>query len=151
MNPGLDVDEQDVVDRLVGALTSAAGQIGSREGSDERVCVAVLTGVDNAVLTGRANQVKDLVCALAVAVHTERYEEVLAAMTDEELHATCQHPDFEYETTEGQRKAWDDSDRPPDGEGWVRNRHVGRNGWERFAYTEESYWMRPRDQTRTDG
>lgn len=67
---------------------------------------------------------------------------------DEELHAMCAHPDWEYDTTEGQRKAWDDVDTPPDGEGWIRNFHAGRDGWERFDYTEESYWMRRREKTR---
>jgi hypothetical protein len=64
---------------------------------------------------------------------------------DEELHRRHAHPDFEYATTEGQRKRWDDVDTPPEGDGWVRNIHAGRDGrdgWERFDYTEESYWMR---------
>ncbi|MFF0822377.1 hypothetical protein ACFYUR_18605 [Micromonospora haikouensis] len=65
--------------------------------------------------------------------------------TDPELHADMAHPDWEYATTEGQRKAWDYSDVPPDGDGWVRNVHAGRDGWERFDYTEESYWMRPKN------
>ncbi|MFI2663251.1 hypothetical protein [Micromonospora carbonacea] len=64
---------------------------------------------------------------------------------DNELHADMCHPDWEYATTEGQRKAWYHSDVPPDGGGWVRNIHAGRDGWERFDYTEESYWMRPRN------
>lgn len=63
---------------------------------------------------------------------------------DEELHAAFAHPDWEYDTTEGQRKAWDNVDVPPPGDGWIRNIHAGRDGWERFDYTEESYWMRPR-------
>lgn len=63
---------------------------------------------------------------------------------DDELHAACRHPGWEYATTEGQRKAWDAVDVPPPGDGWVRNVHAGDSGWERFDYTEESYWMRPR-------
>jgi hypothetical protein len=66
-----------------------------------------------------------------------------AAMSPEQLHARCMHPGYEYATTEGQRKAWPYVDEPPEGEGWVRNVHRGRDGWERFDYTEESYWMRP--------
>lgn len=62
--------------------------------------------------------------------------------SDAELHATCSHPDYEYEVTEGQRKSWADADTPPEGEGWTRNIHVGRDGWDRFDYTEESYWKR---------
>jgi hypothetical protein len=63
---------------------------------------------------------------------------------DNELHADRSHPDWEYATTEGQRKAFYHADVPPPGDGWVRNTYAGRDGWERFEYTEESYWMRPR-------
>lgn len=63
---------------------------------------------------------------------------------DAELHARSGHPDWDYDTTEGQRKAWDDGDTPPSGGGWTRNTFkAGGEGWERFTYTEESYWMRP--------
>lgn len=62
--------------------------------------------------------------------------------TDTELHARHAHPAYEYATTEGQRKAWDRVDEPPDGEGWERNTDAGRDGWDRFDYTEESYWRR---------
>lgn len=64
--------------------------------------------------------------------------------TDAELHAAHAHPAWEYATTEGPRKSWYDQDTPPDGEGWERNMDAGRDGWERFDYTEESYWRRPR-------
>lgn len=62
------------------------------------------------------------------------------------LHAERRHPAWEYATTEGQRKAWDDADTPPEGEGWERNVDAGRNGWDRFDYTEESYWRRRRPE-----
>ncbi|WP_420032285.1 DUF6247 family protein [Streptomyces sp. cg28] len=71
-------------------------------------------------------------------------------LTDAELHARRAHPDYEYATTEGPRKQWDDIDVPPHDEegepepGWERNTDAGRDGWERFDYTEESYWRRPR-------
>jgi hypothetical protein len=71
-----------------------------------------------------------------------------ATETDAELHARRAHPDFEYRTTEGPRKQWDDASTPPaDEEGnpdptWERNIDAGRDGWERFDYTEESYWRR---------
>lgn len=70
--------------------------------------------------------------------------------TEAELHAHSMHPEWEYATTEGQRKAWDRADVPPDGEGWERNTDKGRDGWERLDYTEESYWRRrlPPDQAR---
>lgn len=66
------------------------------------------------------------------------------------LHARRAHPDYEYATTEGPRKAWDDIDRPPYGDNgepdhtWERNVDAGRPGagWDRFDYTEESYWRR---------
>ena len=63
-------------------------------------------------------------------------------MTERELHEHYAHPAYEYATTEGRRKAWDNADEPPEGEGWERNIDAGRNGWERFDYTEESYWRR---------
>lgn len=72
-------------------------------------------------------------------------------LPDEDLHARAAHPDWQYTLTEGPRKQWDDVDRPPEGDGWVRNVHVGRNGWERFDYTEESYWMRPKRREREGG
>ncbi|MCO5195362.1 MAG: hypothetical protein M9930_19040 [Anaerolineae bacterium] len=62
------------------------------------------------------------------------------------LHERMSHPWYEYEVTDGPRKAWPDADTPPDGDGWICNVHIGRNGWERFDYHEESYWMRLRPQ-----
>ena len=68
--------------------------------------------------------------------------------TDEELHARFAHPDWEYATTSGPRKQWDDCNVPPLDENfepdttWERNTDAGRDGWERFDYTEESYWRR---------
>jgi len=56
------------------------------------------------------------------------------------LHSRCQHPDYEYETTDGPRKAFDEH--APNGEGWERNTDAGRDGWERFDYHEEAYWRR---------
>lgn len=71
------------------------------------------------------------------------------------LHAEFRHPGFEYRTTSGPRKQWDDIDRPPAGENcdpdytWERNADAGRPGmgWDRFDYTEESYWRRPKPRS----
>ncbi|RSS43840.1 hypothetical protein [Streptomyces sp. WAC08241] len=77
----------------------------------------------------------------------ERRKE-LEGLTDAELHARCAHPDWEYTLTEGPRKQWDYSDEPPYGDDgkpdttWERNVDMGDRGWERFDYTEESYWRR---------
>lgn len=66
------------------------------------------------------------------------------------FHAQRAHPDWEYATTEGPRKRWDDIDTPPTGDdgepdpSWQRNTDAGRDGWERFNHTEESYWRRPK-------
>lgn len=82
---------------------------------------------------------------LALHVPEERPPE-----TDAELHARCAHPAYEYATTEGQRKQWDDVDVPPRGDdgmpdqSWEPNTDAGRDGWGRFDYTEESYWRRLR-------
>jgi hypothetical protein len=59
------------------------------------------------------------------------------------LHALLAHPEFEYATTTGPRKAWDAADQPPEGSGWERNTDCA-DGWERFDYHEESYWRRLR-------
>lgn len=56
-------------------------------------------------------------------------------------HGSEKEIGFEYRTTEGPRKHFDE-DIPPEGEGWVKNIHKGRKGWNRFDYTEEAYWMR---------
>jgi hypothetical protein len=86
------------------------------------------------------------------AIIAECTPEPRPAETDAQLHARFAHPAYEYETTEGPRKAWNHADVPPDGEGWERNTDAGcpGEGWERFDYTEESYWRRrlPDDQVR---
>lgn len=70
--------------------------------------------------------------------------------TDAELHARFAHPDWEYETTEGPRKRWEDQETPPYGDGWECNVDAGRDGWERFDYTEEAYWRRERTEPRAE-
>lgn len=90
-----------------------------------------------------------LVCE-AVNTHLEEEEPKAArahwraSLTDAQLHALCAHPDYQYEITQGQRKAWDYADEPPEGHGWERNTDAGRKGWERFDFHEESYWRRRR-------
>lgn len=77
--------------------------------------------------------------------------------TDQELHARGAHPEWEYRTTEGPRKQWDDQETPPRNENgepdpsWEPNVDMGRDGWDRFDYTEEAYWRRrlPPGQERT--
>jgi hypothetical protein len=77
-------------------------------------------------------------------------EEASDPASDSELHALESHPAWEYRTTSGPRKQWDDIDVPPHNDygdpepGWERNVDAGRNGWERWDYTEESYWRRLR-------
>lgn len=73
-------------------------------------------------------------------------------VVEAQLHARGAYPGYEYRTTEGARKQWDDIDAPPADENgdpdptWERNVDAGRpgQGWDRFDYTEESYWRRPR-------
>jgi Arc/MetJ family transcription regulator len=68
----------------------------------------------------------------------------------DELHQHHAHPDFEYATTEGPRKAWDDEMVPPrdevtgkPGEGWEPDiTSVDPEAWERFDNTEQRYWRR---------
>ncbi|MFH8581709.1 DUF6221 family protein [Streptomyces zaomyceticus] len=74
------------------------------------------------------------------------------AETDSQLHARFAHPAWEYSTTKGPRKQWADASTPPygdDGEPdttWEPNTDAGIDGWERFDYTEESYWRRRRPE-----
>lgn len=89
--------------------------------------------------------------------HTSHQEQV-ASQTDAEMHADFAHPHYEYATTEGPRKTWDEGASlppadPATGETdltWERNVDAGDRGWERFDVHEESYWRRllPEDQWR---
>lgn len=83
-------------------------------------------------------------CAAKRAIVDGEFWEPRERPSDSELHRRHAHPAYEYETTEGPRKRWDDPDEPPEGEGWERNVDAGRpgEGWDRFEYTEESYWRR---------
>ncbi|MFG3170547.1 hypothetical protein [Streptomyces sp. NPDC048200] len=82
-------------------------------------------------------------------------EDTRSTVDTARLHAERRHPDYEYATTTGPRKQWDDSDVPPygdDGEpdtSWESNVDAGQpgTGWERFDYTEESYWRRRKQST----
>lgn len=69
------------------------------------------------------------------------------SILESKLHEMQYHPDYEYETTDGPRKAWEFEDEPPEGKGWTRNVHKADNGWERFDYHEEAYWMRKVDDS----
>ncbi|MER6183032.1 DUF6221 family protein [Streptomyces sp. NPDC001652] len=92
----------------------------------------------------------DLDAKLALVDELEPEEEAREPETDAQLHARFAHPAWEYRVTEGPRKQWDDIDVPPTDDngdpepGWERNIDAGRDGWERWDYTEESYWRRLR-------
>lgn len=59
------------------------------------------------------------------------------------MHQHKLHPDFEYVVTSGPRKAWDDVDNPPEGEGWELNiTKADPEAFERFRFHEERYWRR---------
>lgn len=82
-------------------------------------------------------------CAAKRAIIDAQHWEPQVRPTDTELHARAAHPAYEYETTEGPRKQWDNPEEPPEGEGWEPNTAKGyRDGWARLEYTEESYWRR---------
>lgn len=73
-------------------------------------------------------------------------EEKLARLEDW-LHTRRLHPDYEYDTTTGPRKAWNNASTPPEGEGWVSNTTIADpDAWERFEYHEESYWRRLKEK-----
>lgn len=82
-------------------------------------------------------------CAAKRVIIEDTYWQPEERPTDAELHARAAHPAYEYETTEGPRKQWDNPEEPPEGEGWEPNTAMGyRDGWARLTYTEESYWRR---------
>jgi hypothetical protein len=135
--------------------------------ADEVVAVDGITVADGFALSGRqlratvqhiaANDPADVIadCDAKLALIDEMespLDDSLGPATDGKLHAIESHPAWEYRTTTGARKRWDDVDVPPcddngDPEpGWERNLDAGipGEGWERFDYTEESYWRRPR-------
>lgn len=94
--------------------------------------------------------IADLDAKLALVDEIEPHEEPREPETDVQLHTRFAHPAWEYRTTSGPRKQWDDADVPPTGEEgdpdptWERNVNAGRDGWERWDHTEESYWRRLR-------
>lgn len=55
--------------------------------------------------------------------------------------------EWEYRTTSGPRKAFDEA--PPEGDGWERDTSRGEDGWERFDHHEEAYWKRKRPKPET--
>jgi len=87
-----------------------------------------------------------------IAVHIQLEKDWAEGKTDAELHAHFAHPDYEYRKTEGARKQFDASVPPADDEGdpdptWEVNTDAGRDGWDRFDYTEEAYWRRRKQQS----
>lgn len=91
----------------------------------------------------------DVVSRLLAAIdererrYNERARDWREGMSDDELHQHRSHPAYLYATTEGQRKAWDDADTPPEGDGWELNiTTVDMDAFTRFDYHEERYWRR---------
>jgi hypothetical protein len=67
-------------------------------------------------------------------------------LSDDELHDRRMHPAYEYEMTEGQRKAWPYVDDPPEKDaGWELNITLSDpDAFERSNYVEYRYWRRLR-------
>lgn len=109
-------------------------------------------------ITGEPDPNPEVLADLAskLAIVEEFAPEPREPETDAELHARRAHPAWEYETTTGPRKQWDYSDEPPSDEHghpdptWKRNVDAGDEGWERFDYSEESYWRRKLAVPRND-
>lgn len=154
-----------ILERRALAEAASPGPWHANEEGDEVVAVDGITVADGFALSGRqlratvqhiaANDPDDVIadCDAKLALVDEIEAPLvddLEPATDAELHALESHPAWEYRTTMGPRKQWGDIDVPPrnrEGEpepGWERNVDAGRDGWERFDYTEESYWRRPR-------
>lgn len=108
--------------------------------------------VDHIVASDPDAVIADCDAKLALVDEIEPSMEADGPASDAELHALESHPAYEYRTTSGPRKQWDDVNLPPcDDQGdpepdWERNLDAGipGEGWERFDYTEESYWRRLR-------
>jgi hypothetical protein len=154
-----------IAERRALALAASPGPWHVNEEADEVLAVDGITVADGFALSGRQLRataqhiamhdptavIADCDAKLALIDELEpSLEDDLEPATDAELHDLESHPAYEYRTTTGARKQWDDVDRPPcdwEGEpepGWERNIDAGRDGWERFDYTEESYWRRLR-------
>lgn len=95
------------------------------------------------------NVVVDTVDRLLAAIdereqrYAERARDWRKGMSEDELHQHRSHPAYLYSMTEGQRKAWDDADTPPDGDGWELNiTSTDPDAFTRFDYHEERYWRR---------
>lgn len=148
------------------ALAASPGPWQANDEHDEVIAVDGITVVEGFALSGRqlratvdhiavhnpAAVIADLDAKLAIVDEADYDPPATDEATDQELHTRCAHPGWEYRTTTGPRKQWDGVDDPPcddngDPEpGWERNVDAGLpgEGWERFDYTEESYWRRPR-------
>jgi hypothetical protein len=119
---------------------------------DELVTFNVSAPTDEQAAHIAANDPESVIadCDAKLALIDELDAPDAPALTDAQLHARFAHPAWEYRVTEGPRKQWDDIDDPPRDEngnpepGWERNTDAGRDGWERWDYTEESYWRRLR-------
>lgn len=117
-----------------------------RYGIPTRKCVVVEEDWPNYEDTWKA--VEQVAAGMYEPGEVGKLRQELTAARDEAerlrgiLHSREMHPDFEYATTDGPRKAWYDEDVSPEGDGWEPNIHKGRDGWERFDYHEEAYWMR---------
>lgn len=147
-NLGSDVDDA-VVDRtaeLQKVLPTARGLYLFARDIDVELAPDPLSPPEHAVVEWVREQ---------IAADWERADELArdpyAGLSDDELHQRRVHPAYEYRTTEGQRKRWDDADVPPCDEsgqpeqGWELNTTSrDPDAWERFDYTEERYWRRPR-------
>lgn len=83
-----------------------------------------------------------------VAEWLEETKDWRDGLSEDELHQHCGHPAYEYRTTQGQRKAWDYVDEPPEKDaGWELNiTSRDPEAWERFDYHEERYWRRLRPE-----
>jgi len=153
-----------IAERRALAEAASPGPWHANEEHDEVVAADGITVADGFALSGRqlratvdhiaandpADVIADCDAKLALVDELEPPEEPREPETDAQLHARFAHPAWEYRTTEGPRKQWDDIEVPPcddngDPEpGWERNLDAGRDGWERWDYTEESYWRRLR-------
>jgi len=109
-------------------------------------CVSCRRPMREGRLVVRAAAPKCLLCTGEVAPEQPEFPAARDLRADRELHAHCAHPAYEYDTTQGPRKAFDRIDEPPEGDGWERNVDAGRDGWEWFNYHEESYWRRLRTE-----
>lgn len=145
-----DIYDTPVVDAKERAI-SCSPDDGVRGGHDLRTAVHIARHHPGRTL---------LECELKRLIVDAHRPEDLSQYSDDELHSRFGHPEWEYTSVEVARKSGAD-DSPPD-DSWEPNDFIDmgcapdgtpypRRNWERFDYTEETYYRRRRTEPQKRG